>query len=160
MTNNNLCCAYCKKSFIPAISWQITCSKKCGYMHQNSKRKREITNFGLCLRCGISLQHKRAKAMYCSKSCKSMDHVFKHRSKTRIVGTARRNEIFLRDSQKCYMCLKKLGHKEFHLDHLVPVSRGGDNSENNLAVSCRYCNQSRGSRIGILQLSKLFELRR
>lgn len=34
----------------------------------------------------------------------------------------------------------------FHVDHMVPLSRGGSNSWTNLAVSCIECNLSKGSK--------------
>lgn len=88
-----------------------------------------------------------------------MDHTFKHRSKTRVDGVARRKEIYERDQGKCYMCGKELTFKSFELDHLLPVSRNGSNGKENLAVSCQSCNRSRGTKLGIRQLQKLFELR-
>lgn len=33
------------------------------------------------------------------------------------------------------------------VDHVIPLSRGGDNREGNLAPSCRRCNSSKGSRL-------------
>ena len=104
------------------------------------------------------MAHKKAHAIYCSKTCKSMDHTIKHRSKTRFTSVARRHEIYLRDNKKCYMCNKELGVKDFHLDHLIPVKKGGSNESNNLAVSCPYCNRSRGTKIEEKQLAKLKEL--
>lgn len=41
---------------------------------------------------------------------------------------------------KCAICkvnLKKTGH---HLDHIVPVSRGGKNSDANVQITCPKCN--------------------
>lgn len=152
-------CQWCEALYTPKTYWQKTCSYECGYTKRNQKNKRGQTNFGFCLRCNKSLANKRANAIYCSKTCKSMEHTFKHRGSTRLVPTARRKEIYKRDQAKCYLCKTHLGFHEFELDHLIPVSRGGDSSPCNVAVSCRKCNRSRGSRIGIDQLSKIYELR-
>jgi 5-methylcytosine-specific restriction endonuclease McrA len=159
MANLHKVCIVCQTEFIPNISWQKSCSYECGYKHQNQKRYRAITNHKKCARCNVSLEGKKSHAIYCSKTCKSMDHTFKHRSKTRTTSTARRNKIYNRDNQKCYICLNFVNFKDFELDHLVPVSRGGSGEPNNLAVTCRRCNRSKGSKIDLLQLSKLFELR-
>lgn len=152
-------CQQCKAGYFPKTTWQKTCSKECGIVYQNSKvlpKPRKETN---CLRCGESLQLKRSDALYCSKTCLSMDHNFKHRSKTRVASVPRRREIYLRDDGKCYICGCSVDAKLFEIDHLVPASRNGDNSISNLATTCRSCNRSRGARIGIRQLEKLFELR-
>jgi endogenous inhibitor of DNA gyrase (YacG/DUF329 family) len=152
-------CLHCGLSYQPTRDWQKTCSYLCGYSRRNAERKRGITNQGNCARCGTGLQDKKAHAIYCSKTCKSMDHSFKHRSKTRVQSVARRKEIYDRDSGKCYICNLQLDLKEVELDHLIPVSEGGHSGADNLAVSCRFCNRRRGARIGFDQLQKLQELR-
>jgi hypothetical protein len=152
-------CEICNCIYTPNTYWQTTCSYKCSYTKQNNKNKRGQTNFKSCLRCNKFLIEKRANAIYCSRTCKSMDHTFKHRGNTRLVSTARRKEIYSRDKGACYVCNKELIFSKIELDHLIPVSRGGDSSPSNVAVSCRDCNRSRGSRIGIDQLRKIHELR-
>lgn len=152
-------CEHCGGNYLPTTKWQKACSYTCGYSMRNLKKKRGRTNYKNCARCGASLENKRSNAIYCSRTCKSMDHTFKHRPKTRFVSTARRMAIYNRDNGTCYICHKPVASNDFELDHLVPVSRGGDSSEGNVAVTCRYCNRSRGCRIGIDQLNKLFELR-
>lgn len=150
-------CALCNKPFFPTRNWQKTCSKKCGYTLQNNKRVIPI-NSRKCARCGASLAHKNNRAMYCSKTCKSMDHNFKHRGGSRLT-TARRRVIIERDLATCYLCKTVLAYKDIELDHLVPQSRGGDSGPSNLSVTCLKCNRSRGNRIEVEQLHRLRELR-
>jgi HNH endonuclease len=54
-----------------------------------------------------------------------------------------RLKIFERDKYLCYKCGKQLTRFNATLDHLNPVSVGGDNSYDNLATSCFHCNSSR-----------------
>ena len=152
-------CVWCDSGYTPKTAWQKTCSYKCGYSYQNSKSKKEQTNFGSCVRCNKSLADKNAKAIYCSKTCKSMDHNFKHRSRTRVHGTARRRLIWERDEAMCYMCHKSLELSVIELDHLIPVALGGSSDDKNIAVSCQTCNRRRGTRIEEAQITKLAELR-
>ena len=42
----------------------------------------------------------------------------------------------------CIAC----GKPSEHLDHIVPISKGGDNSLKNLWGLCKFCNLSKGSR--------------
>jgi len=151
-------CVFCLNTYEPIRYWQKTCSYKCSYTSRNKIKPRPI-NSGTCLRCSKSLTNKRANAIYCSKTCKSMDHNFKHRSKTRVLSTARRAEIWERDGQKCYLCQRPITLKQLEIDHLIPVSKNGSNSPTNLAASCSTCNKSRGNRIEEAQIKKLAELR-
>lgn len=47
---------------------------------------------------------------------------------------------------KCYYCGAKVGGK-YHVDHVVPISRGGDNSPSNLVITCPHCNLSKNDRL-------------
>lgn len=59
-------------------------------------------------------------------------------------GTATRNQITLRDGARCARCLRT---DDLHIDHVVPLSRGGSNDINNLRFLCRACNLHKGSRL-------------
>lgn len=41
---------------------------------------------------------------------------------------------------KCFYCGDNLDKNTWHLDHYIPVSKGGDNTFKNLACSCSRCN--------------------
>ena len=57
-----------------------------------------------------------------------------------------RSVIFERDSGECHLCGRKVDPKRWHLDHLVPLSIGGDHVYANVAVSHPRCNISKGNR--------------
>ncbi len=40
----------------------------------------------------------------------------------------------------CYLCLKPILFGKDHLEHRIPLSRGGNNEYNNLAIACQGCN--------------------
>jgi 5-methylcytosine-specific restriction endonuclease McrA len=46
---------------------------------------------------------------------------------------------------QCHYCGKWIFPTNATLDHIVPRSRGGDNSLSNLLLCCRGCNQGKGS---------------
>ena len=56
-----------------------------------------------------------------------------------------RQKVFERDKFLCNHCGKLLTRFSATLDHLQPVSEGGDNSYGNLVTSCLHCNSQRGS---------------
>jgi hypothetical protein len=38
------------------------------------------------------------------------------------------------------------------VEHIIPISLGGSNNENNLALACRSCNGFKGSRSGYIDI--------
>ncbi|MEZ6053791.1 MAG: HNH endonuclease [Planctomycetaceae bacterium] len=57
-----------------------------------------------------------------------------------------RRNIFLRDGHCCQYCLKRLPRQELSLDHVVPRSRGGVESWENIVCACLKCNVTKGGR--------------
>ncbi len=57
-----------------------------------------------------------------------------------------RLKIFERDGYKCHYCIKQLTRFSASLDHIQPVSKGGDNSFSNLITACLHCNSERGNK--------------
>lgn len=57
-----------------------------------------------------------------------------------------RMKVFERDGYKCHYCNKQLTRFTATLDHIQPVSKGGDHSYDNLITSCLHCNSRRGNR--------------
>lgn len=44
-------------------------------------------------------------------------------------------------------CLKCNSNDNLEIDHIIPLSRGGNHEINNLQILCRKCNRSKGSKI-------------
>jgi 5-methylcytosine-specific restriction endonuclease McrA len=59
------------------------------------------------------------------------------------VAFSRRN-IYLRDNHTCQYCGRSGGN--LTIDHVVPKSRGGADSWENMVVCCARCNNRKGSR--------------
>jgi 5-methylcytosine-specific restriction endonuclease McrA len=41
-----------------------------------------------------------------------------------------------------------LSGSECHVDHVVPLARGGTHTRDNLATACPSCNISKGTKLG------------
>jgi 5-methylcytosine-specific restriction endonuclease McrA len=65
----------------------------------------------------------------------------KRRSAKQFVVTA--NEIIAIKSKPCYECGET---KNIHIDHVFPISKGGNHSIGNLMPLCAKCNLSKGSK--------------
>lgn len=57
-----------------------------------------------------------------------------------------RRELIARDGSFCYLCGKVLLNHEVTLDHVIPLSRGGEHSYDNLKIACRPCNVKKHTR--------------
>lgn len=69
-----------------------------------------------------------------------------------------RHNIYLRDDNTCQYCGRRLPRAELNLDHVVPRSKGGNTSWENVVCSCIPCNLRKANRTpdeaGMALLSK------
>ncbi len=57
-----------------------------------------------------------------------------------------RANIYARDGSRCQYCGRKFPRSELNLDHVVPRSRGGLTTWENVVCSCIKCNLKKGGR--------------
>ena len=57
-----------------------------------------------------------------------------------------REVIFREYLGKCFYCGIELNNKNFAIDHVYPISRGGTNQLSNLVPSCNYCNSRKSNK--------------
>ncbi len=57
-----------------------------------------------------------------------------------------RKNILMRDRYTCQYCLSVLPSAELTLDHVIPRSRSGETTWENLVTSCLECNNRKGNR--------------
>ncbi len=68
-------------------------------------------------------------------------------AKRKGVGKKTRFEVFKRDSFTCQYCGKAAPEVVLHVDHINPVSNGGDNEIINLVTACQSCNLGKSDRL-------------
>jgi hypothetical protein len=63
-----------------------------------------------------------------------------------------REAVFARDAGRCLYCgLAQLGHgATFHIDHIMPRSKGGPTSLDNLALQCPNCSLHKADKVSAL----------
>ncbi len=61
-------------------------------------------------------------------------------------SSTKRSRILSRDRYRCQYCGRKGGPFDLTIDHIMPRSRGGRTSAENLCTACLICNQRKGSR--------------
>ena len=55
--------------------------------------------------------------------------------------------MFLRDNFSCQYCSERLPTSELTFDHVIPRSRGGRTTWDNVVTACGSCNLLKGSRL-------------
>lgn len=76
---------------------------------------------------------------------KHLEHKYKRRALIR--GLPFGDSISRPKSAKCFWCGKKIKGSDIHMDHVVPLSRGGENTFINVVASCKHCNLSKGAKM-------------
>jgi hypothetical protein len=66
------------------------------------------------------------------------------RPSPRYIPSEVRIRVWNRDGGKCKRCGAK---EDLEFDHIIPVSKGGSNTENNIELLCKKCNRGKSNRI-------------
>ncbi len=83
----------------------------------------------------------KVKAIWITRLKQARQKVVKYIGKIKGMNVYSTKEIFERDGYKCRICKKD---EDLTIDHIVPMSKGGDNTKDNLQVLCMKCNQFKG----------------
>lgn len=133
-------CPLCSVAFVCKKADRIYCDS-CRQVRLNSlKRKRRAVN-PQKYRAKDNAYNRRGYGEV-MKSVKNNWRARRHGKSPLNVDVIR--SIFFKDNYTCSYCLQRGGM--LTIDHIQPLSRNGDNSENNLTTSCRSCNMSKGKK--------------
>ena len=58
-----------------------------------------------------------------------------------------RRKLYEGQDGKCKYCGGEFSFKEITNDHVIPISKGGSHTKENIALACRLCNSSKGNRM-------------
>lgn len=75
---------------------------------------------------------------------KANSAVVHQRSNILAVSNKLRFEVFKRDEFACQYCGRKTPEAILEIDHIIPISKGGDDDLENLTTSCFECNRGKG----------------
>lgn len=135
------------------------------YSRNYNRQSSGVAHNEKCVECGSPRDADMiANGLYCGESCKRRGDVKRasawakmnpeRRADIANKGSAKRRaaktqsfhidwtrmEIFYRDGGVCHICGEAVPVDDFHVDHLVPLSKGGDDCSFNLAVAHPVCN--------------------
>jgi 5-methylcytosine-specific restriction endonuclease McrA len=92
------------------------------------------------------IRRARSLEWYAANPEKASAHRHNRRARVRAAEGTHTSEDILRigaaQKWKCHWCGKATKQK-YHVDHLVPLSKGGSNWPNNLVIACARCNLSK-----------------
>jgi 5-methylcytosine-specific restriction endonuclease McrA len=71
-------------------------------------------------------------------------HLLRYDRTPRVTVRLTRRNLMFRDAHQCQYCGKRPPLRDLNIDHVVPRSRGGDDSWENLVTACRSCNLRKG----------------
>ena len=137
------------------------CSKKCS--NQYKAKANPYTNWitKTCPTCGDVFQVKQTNKnkIYCSKLCydkdklknvegrKVGDKIRAQRRRERLTKPIMDNYLLalkIVQKDKCAYCGEPLYGKGT-IEHLLPISQGGDNDWWNIVLCCKHCNSQKGT---------------
>lgn len=58
-----------------------------------------------------------------------------------------RSIVFDRDNGTCYLCESQVDPDDWHMDHVVPISKGGPHTYDNVRVTHPNCNLRKSDRL-------------
>lgn len=99
----------------------------------------EKTDDGYIFHDWLDYQPSREEAQ--EKKRSTAARVSNHRQRRQLVA-----ELAARDGWSCRYCARELNAQTATFDHVQPLAKGGQNSAENLALSCRGCNSAKGDR--------------
>ena len=156
-----LCGARCKRV------GDKCCSAECAKRLKRSQYRDIPLPPRACGCCGvlfIPTDRSMGPKVYCSGICRARS-LREQKRKARRVRRARERagggnsfdplDVLRRDGWRCYLCGKDTPQKlrgSYHpdapeLDHVIPVSKGGQHTTGNTRCACRACNQVKSDRL-------------
>lgn len=124
-------CLFCFKLFkAPIREHNRGYGKFCNQSCSNSYNNLHKTNFiSICKQCGKEFNTKNKNSRYCSDICKQRNYRFKSKDQYSIKYFYNKLSYL-----PCQICGWKEASRDLH--HIIPVSKGGKNEENNLIALC------------------------
>lgn len=153
-------CDYCGESYVARSRDSRYCPDSWCRQLAYQKRKREgksrlvVPHKVTCDDCGNEFVGKHPSARWCSKKCANR-HWGRVRSRQRRRPTRAKYtdlQVFERDNWTCHICggpvdpdLDRLHEMGATIDHITPISKGGVDELDNVALAHWSCNREKGA---------------
>jgi hypothetical protein len=121
----------------------------CGTRFSEKEKKHywEIDgkNTIICSKCNRKLENQEHKRKF-DEYFQGTENEYDYEPPTvnRLISTQTKNAVWRRDGGRCIEC----GSQErLEYDHIIPVSKGGSNTERNIQLLCEKCNRKKSDKI-------------
>ena len=172
----NIQCKECNKKIKESEILQKKLNKeKDKYINQQQKKlaneleRQQKLNNRVCNECGQVYNAKHTNQKYCSNEC-----VRKHKNRTKEINRRKHirlngkvnwdislEKLIKRDNNTCHICGGKCNQKDYKtidnnfivgkdypsIDHMIPVSKGGAHTWDNIKLSHHYCNTIKNNKM-------------
>ena len=159
-------CEWCGGEF-HAARVQRFCSSNCA--KRSAYRRKQEKDIRICPECGERFTRADGGYRFCSRKCakKALHRKYRsgnHRHRARQYGVEYEPGITLRkvyekDGGICYLCGQSTDWDDIResgegyaagpsyptIDHVVPMSKGGSHTWNNVRLACHRCNSCKGA---------------
>ena len=142
-------CKRCKRSLGPAkssIRYCGSCRVRNRKKLNNAKAEKALQKF---LSDPVYREYVRSRRRAAKKTPHARAYAARHRAKRDaakrgvFAEVVDRVKVWERDSGICYLCGEQARMDDFHLDHMIPLARGGSHTVLNCKVAHPRCNTSK-----------------
>ena len=160
-------CVVCGNDFTPSV-WHPkskTCSRRCSRKAEYREHAAAYVARAAIYTKNHPEMHARCRKNWIANNITRYRHIkliIQHRRIARLrrvggIGVTKQNWLSVIESQRgmCWWCAQE---KPLHMDHVIPISKGGEHSPNNIIGACHSCNSRKRNRIWPIENGKLFEM--
>lgn len=150
-------CKICGKEIVSGVYCGDECEKEQRRRESFQRNKaKKILKVRPCKECGMMFmpEYGNKRRDFCSDKClhRNGHRIRRHKERAKLrlvkVETVDPIKVFKRDGWICQICKCKLRNKDRgtykdtapELDHIIPLSKGGEHSYRNTQCACRKCN--------------------
>ena len=119
------------------------------------KEDNPVHPWKICKSCGERFLPVGAMQQRCGSWRKRGTCAYRHWSESKITRTKQsyskvlktrlRFELLSKYNFTCQYCGRKAPIVVLHIDHVIPLARGGSTDKSNLTVACAECNMGKGA---------------
>lgn len=148
-------CGSCGNDFFAFDVRRQQCSTACKQWDRKYPGVPRVLS-GVCEYCGDCFKSLKAGTRYCSSKCSARMGKMRRRARERnaFVENVSLAKLIERDGPDCQLCDKPLDmsvewpHPNYpSIDHVIPLSRGGEHSLSNTQMTHLICNVKKGAKL-------------